>query len=151
MTFELALILAVIGAVVAWKVMEAVLRPRVAVTVQKTTNTNQQPEVVTVQASLWRLGNPDKLFRVICDAADGAWARMYYVNKRIIERQDEIAAEIDRRKTLEPAWEERVTKRERRMIAAALGVPLKDVTREMVLAERAKAAATEERALEPVG
>jgi len=150
-SLEIALIVAVVAGVVVWKLAEACLRPRVAVTVQKTTNTNEQPEVVTVQASLWRLGNPNTVFRAISDAADGAWARMYYVNKRMIERQAEITAEIERRKAAEPSWEERVTKRERKMLAAALGKPLKDVTREMVLAERAKAAAVDERKLEPVG
>lgn len=153
MSLELALIAAVVAGVVVWQLCAALLRPRVAVTVQKTTNTNDQPEVVTLQASVWRTQSHDRLFRVLSDLADAAWARMYHVNLQILERNREMAAEIDRRRAAQEQWKSRASRAQRRHIAKELGIPLRDLTQadiDRYLAPRAASDAPDA-AAEPVG
>lgn len=149
MSLEIALIVATVAGVLIWQVCAWFFKPGVAVTVQKTTNANEQPEVVTVSANVWRLSNPDALFRVISDAADAAWARMFHVNMTILERNKELAAEMERRKGEQEAWKSRASRRQRRHIAKALGIPLRDLTQADI--DRYVAPQAENPSLEPAG
>ena len=136
MSIEAALLIGLglfLGPVVSnWLVLR---RPKdIVVSVQKTTNSASQPEIVTVQIPLPAAATSDQIWRAIeLQGALPATSRMVSVNEMIMdatrEMSEKIAAE---RPGLKDNFLRKLEKRRRRYAARTLGIPIDQVTDEQI-------------------
>jgi len=146
-----ALILAVAVGVILWQGLAAWLRPRCSVTVQKTVDINNAPEVVTVSLNRWRWGKSDDRWMDAERAGLVATARMTSINHDILEQNAADAERIAARKAERDAERDaRITGRQKKKIARLKGIKVDEVTPAMVAEAVATAKAQRNGTLEPV-
>lgn len=133
MTLEAAIAIALglfLGPVVSnWLTMR---RPKdIVVSIQKTTNSASQPEIVNCQIVLPASATEDEIWHAIEKGALPITSRMVTVNEMILdhtrEMSDKIAAE---RPALKNKFLRKLERRRREFVAKTLGMPIDQVTDE---------------------
>lgn len=124
-----------------WTIYREIVKPKYAISVQKTVNVNEQPEVVTVQATCPRWARQTDVWTEVERCAFAAIERMQSVNEDIVEageREKELVeARREQRRQEKEAFEaERRRKEDRkrvaRRIARTRGIHVRDVTDAMI-------------------
>lgn len=110
-------------------------RPKYLITVQKTTNSASQPEIVTVQANLPARADEEAIWHETERMALAATSRMVTVNEMILDHTREVSEKIAaERPELKHKFLRKLDKRRRRFAASKLGIPIDQVTDEHIKA-----------------
>ena len=135
MTLDTAIVIALglfLGPVVAnWLVAR---RPKDRiVTVQKTTNSASQPEIITAQGFVPADADEDVIWNEMEALALAATSRMVSVNEMILDHTEAMSAKIAaERPVLKDKFLKKLEKRRKKWASKKLGIPIDEVTDERI-------------------
>ncbi len=113
--------------------LQAFFRPRYMVSVQKTTNSASQPEIVTMQANLPWWASADKVWRETEKLGAVAVSRMTTVNEMILDVTRAFHERVAKnRPPMKSKFLRRLERRKRQHAARVLGIPVDQITDEQV-------------------
>jgi hypothetical protein len=113
--------------------LQAFFRPRYMVSIQKTTNSASQPEVVNIQANLPWWASGMRVWIELEKCAVAAVSRMVSVNEHILDEtrkmQDQISKE---RPAMKSRFLRKLERRKKAHVARVMGIPIDQVTDEQI-------------------
>lgn len=113
--------------------LQALFRPRYMISVQKTTNSASQPEIVSIQANLPWWSRADKIWRECEKIAAVTVSRMTTVNEMILDVTRELHERIaQERPQLKSKFLRKQEKRRKEHVARVLGIPIDQVNDDQI-------------------